>query len=101
MYGKRIVAPTNPGSATRLKSCGALNAKPIAGSRAATMLNNCHTENPRNSAKIEKTRLRRATRLPPFSQNSLSSGFHFSIQPDPLLTPAVVLVIYDAPFRNR
>jgi hypothetical protein len=88
-----MVAPTSPGSATNAKSCGAVKAKPISGKRAATMLNNCHTENPKNSAKIEKIRLRRAVYLPSLSQNSLFSGFHFSIQPEPVLMPAADLVV--------
>ncbi len=87
-----MVAPTRPGSATRLKSCGAVKAKPMTGKSAATMLNNCQTENPRNSAKIEKSRLRRAIRFPSLSQNALSSGFHFSIQPEPALVPAAELL---------
>src|SRR5215217_4884524 len=93
-----MVAPTKPGNATSQKSSFGLKAKPIAGSNAATMLNNCQTENPKNSAKIENTRLRRATYLPSPSQNSLSSGSHFSIQPEPVLAPAAELLAMRNPF---
>src|SRR5919199_2786322 len=90
-----MVAPTRPGNATSQKSSFGPKAKPMAGKRAATMLNNCQTENPKNSAKIEKTRLRRAIYLPSLSQNALSSGFQFSIQPEPALAPAAeLLTIY-------
>src|ERR671916_85907 len=90
-----MVAPTRPGSATSQKSSFGLKVKPMAGNNAATMLNNCQTENPKNSAKIEKTRLRRATYLPLLSQNALSSGFQLSIQPEPALAPAAeLLAIY-------
>src|SRR4029450_627509 len=44
------------------------------------MLHNCHTEKPRNSAKIDGHRLRRASRRPFVVQNALSSGSQASIQ---------------------
>src|SRR5919107_735828 len=87
-----MVAPTRPGNATNHKSSFESKEKPIAGNNAATMLNNCQTENPKNSAKIEKTRLRRATYLPFLSQNALSSGSHSSSQPVPGLVSAAELV---------
>src|SRR5919199_4230020 len=90
-----MVAPTRGGIETSTKSCVTEKSNPMAGKRAATMLNDCHTENPKNSTKIEKTRLRRATYLPSLSQNALSSGFQFSIQPEPALAPAAeLLTIY-------
>src|SRR5215203_6545957 len=96
-----MVAPTRPGNATNQKSSFGLKVKPMADNNAATMLNNCQTENPKNSAKIEKTRLRRATYLPWLSQNALSSGSHFSIQPVPGLVPAAELVaMHQTPFTQ-
>src|SRR6266511_3625300 len=46
----------------------------------ATVLHSSHTENPRCSANIEKTRLRVAVRRPVRSQNPLSSGRQSAIQ---------------------
>lgn len=95
------MAPTRGGIATSPKSCAAVKSNPMAGNKAATMLKSCHTAKPRNSAKIEKTRLRHATYLPLLSQNSLSSGSHSSIQlPVLLACPAVVLATYRTPFES-
>ena len=43
------------------------------------MLHSCQTEKPRNSAKIDGHRLRRATRRPFAAQNDASSGSQSSI----------------------
>ena len=73
-------APTRLGAATSRNSCWGVKSKPVASSSAAETLQISQTEKPRCSAKIDQTRLRRATRLPPPSQKAASSGRQSSIQ---------------------
>src|SRR6478736_8305613 len=80
VYGSRSSDPTRLGSATSTKSCCGVNEKPICSRNAELTLQISQTEKPRCSAKIDQIRLRRATCLPPPSQNSGSSGRQSSIQ---------------------
>ena len=74
------MAPTRFGIATSQNSWLSENAKPTLFRFTVTIDQITHTENPRCSARIEKTRLRRATLRPPPSQNAGSSGSQWSIQ---------------------
>ena len=53
---------------------------PAAGSITTTMLHSCQMMNPRNSAKIDQPRLRRAMARPDAAQNVGFSAFQPSIQ---------------------
>src|SRR5437868_588662 len=75
----RRVEPTSVGTATRVKSCAVEKWKPALFRLTAVMLHRTHTEKARNSAKMEKVMLRRATARPWRSQNSSSSGLQCSI----------------------
>src|SRR6478609_9389895 len=83
VYGSRSSDPTRLGSATNTKSCCGVKEKPICSRNAELTLQISQTEKPRCSAKIDQIRLRRATCLPPPSQNSGSSGRQSSIQRPP------------------
>src|SRR5215207_3787276 len=72
VYGNRAVAPTSPGIDTSQNSWPVVSENPASLSLTATTLQSCQTEKPRNSAKIEKPRLRRATRAPVSAQKSAS-----------------------------
>jgi hypothetical protein len=80
VYGSRSVAPTRLGSATSQNSWSVEYPKPARGIETTTMLHSCHTEKPRNSAKIEGHRFRRAIARPFPAQNEESSGSQTSIQ---------------------
>ena len=56
-------------------SWGLVSSKPAAGSITTTMLHSCQMMNPRNSAKIDQPRFRRAIGRPSASQKAESSGF--------------------------
>ncbi len=79
VYGKRRVAPTRLGSEISQKDSVVVSAKPAAGSITTTMLHSCQTMKPRNSAKIDQRRLRRAIARPCEAQKAASSGFQPSI----------------------
>ncbi|GAA2380381.1 hypothetical protein Cme02nite_16160 [Catellatospora methionotrophica] len=70
----RITAPIRFGSATSQNFWSTVNGKAAAGIATTTTLQSVHTEKPRCSAKMEKTRFRRATRRPVEAQNCGSSG---------------------------
>ncbi|GIG05775.1 hypothetical protein Cco03nite_24750 [Catellatospora coxensis] len=70
----RISAPIRFGSATSQNFWSTVNGKAVAGIATTTTLQSVHTEKPRCSAKMEKTRFRRATRRPVEAQNCGSSG---------------------------
>src|SRR5690242_17088222 len=53
VYGNRSVAPTRLGSATSQNNWSVVYVNPAFGIDTTTMLHSCHTENPRNSAKID------------------------------------------------
>src|SRR5512139_3041068 len=74
VYGSRITAPIRFGSATSQNFWSTEYGNWDAGRATTTTLHSVQTENPRCSAKIELTRLRRATRRPVAAQNDSSSG---------------------------
>src|SRR6478752_5900899 len=80
VYGKRIVAPTRLGTEISQNASELVNANPASGSITTTMLHSCQTMKPRNSAKIDQPRFRRATERPSDCQKSESSGSQPSIQ---------------------
>ncbi len=63
-YGMRRVAPTRLGMEMSQKISPVLRSKPAAGSVTATIDQSCQTTKPRNSAKIDQRRLRRAMARP-------------------------------------
>ncbi len=79
-YGIRSVAPTRAGIEMSQKIWLLSSAKPASGSMTATMLHSCHTTKPRNSAKIDHTRLRLAIARPGPSHWETFSGSQPSIQ---------------------
>ena len=76
----RRVAPTRLGIEMSQKIWLLSSVKPAVGSRTATMLQSCQTTKPRNSAKIDHTRLRLAIARPGPSHCARFSGSHPSIQ---------------------
>ena len=79
VYGIRSTAPTAAGRAVSRNFCEGSN--PYAGPRKSTKTaQRLQTEKPMCSARIEKTRFRRATRSPRASQKAGSSGLQSSIQ---------------------
>src|SRR3954454_15400779 len=70
----RISAPIRFGRATSQNFWSTEYGKRVAGSATTTTLHRVHTENPMCSEKIEKIRLRRATRRPVDAQKPSSSG---------------------------
>src|SRR5215207_6035200 len=80
VYGIRRIEPTNGGIATSRKSEPGSKLKPAAGRLTTTMLHSDQTEKPRFSTKIEKARLRQATRRPVRAQKLSSSGRQSAIQ---------------------
>jgi len=80
VYGMRRVAPTRLGTDTSQNIWSTVSAKPALFSCGTTMLHRAHTANPRNSAKIDQIRLRRAMSRPSWIHWSRCSGFQFSIQ---------------------
>ncbi len=68
VYGSRRVAPTRFGMATSQNSWLSVKAKPTLFRLTVTIDQITQTEKPRCSARIENTRLRRATLRPPPSQ---------------------------------
>src|SRR5687767_3160755 len=74
VYGNRSVAPTRLGIATSQKSWLSVNAKPTLLRFTVTIDQITQTEKPRCSARIDQTRLRRATLRPAPSQKVGSSG---------------------------
>src|SRR4051794_22722326 len=83
VYGSRSSAPTRLGIATRTNSCCGVKSNPAAARNAELTLQIIHTEKPRCSAKIDQSRLRRATRWPVSCQNVSSSGRQSSIHREP------------------
>ena len=79
-YGMRSVAPTRLGIEMSQKISPVLRSNPASGSVTATIDHSCHTTKPRNSAKIDQLRLRRAIGRPTVSHWVSSSGFQWSIQ---------------------
>src|SRR6187431_3721669 len=75
VYGNRSVAPTRLGTEMSQNSSELDRVNPAAGSMTTTMLHSCQMMKPRNSAKIDHWRLRRAIGRPSDSQNPESSGF--------------------------
>src|SRR3989442_15465746 len=82
VQGKRMKDPIRPASDTSVKSCAAGYLNPTLASFVAAMLQTSHAQNPRFSARIDQTRLRRAIDFPLFSQKSASSGFQSLIHLD-------------------
>src|SRR3954466_9176787 len=79
VYGNRSVAPTRLGIEISQKICEVSNAKPAFGSCTTTMLQSCQTMKPRNSAKIDQPRLRRAIEAPAAAHWVAFSGCQPSI----------------------
>src|SRR5215218_816326 len=76
----RRVAPTRLGMEISQKISEVESVKPAAGSWTTTMDQSCHTTKPRNSAKIDQLRLRRAMVRPADSHCSLFSATQLAIQ---------------------
>src|SRR5690349_23695048 len=76
----RRVAPTRLGIEMSQKTSPVPRSKPAAGRVTATMLQSCQTTKPRNSAKIDQFRFRRAIARPWDDHWAVSSGFQWSIQ---------------------
>lgn len=80
VYGKRSVAPTRLGSEISQNASELDRVNPAPGSITTTIDQSCQMMKPRNSAKIDQPRLRRAMGRPSLCQNFGSSGSHPSIQ---------------------
>src|SRR6476469_9238094 len=76
----RRVAPTRLGMEMSQKISEVEKVKPAAGSWTTTMDHSCQTTKPRNSAKMDQFRLRRAMARPAASHCSLSSASQLAIQ---------------------
>src|SRR6059058_3331143 len=76
----RRVAPTRLGMEISQKISEVLKVNPAAGSWTTTMDHSCHTTKPRNSAKMDQFRLRRAMERPLDSHCSLFSASQLAIQ---------------------
>src|SRR5690349_8504719 len=76
----RRVAPTRLGMEISQKISDVEKVKPAAGSWTTTMDQSCHTTKPRNSAKMDQFRLRRAMERPADSHCSLFSASQLAIQ---------------------
>src|SRR5437870_12298104 len=96
VYGRRRVRLTSVGTATSVKSSAVEKRKPALFRLTAVTLQRTQTEKARNSAKMEKVMLRRATALPRVSQNWSSSGFQSAIHG---LATRLPLLGGRAPFR--
>src|SRR5919112_736010 len=80
VYGMRSVAPTRLGMEISQKISDVEKLNPAAGSWTTTMDQSCHTTKPRNSAKIDQLRLRRAMVRPADSHCCLFSASQLAIQ---------------------
>src|SRR3954453_7611152 len=76
----RRVAPTRLGIEMSQKMSEVEKVKPAAGSWTTTMDHSCQTTKPRNSAKMDQLRLRRAMARPAVSHCSLFSASQLAIQ---------------------
>ena len=85
----RRVAPTRLGMEMSQKISRGAEVKPAAGSWTTTMDQSCQTTKPRNSAKMDQFRLRRAMERPAVSHCSLFSAFQLAIQRPGLVARAV------------
>src|SRR5689334_18428304 len=80
VYGMRSVAPTRLGMEMSQKISEVLNVNPAAGSWTTTIDHSCQTTKPRNSAKMDQLRLRRAMERPCDSHWCLFSASQLAIQ---------------------
>ena len=87
-YGMRSVAPTRLGIEMSQKISPVLRSNPAAGSVTATIDHSCQTTNPRNSAKIDQRRLRRAMARPSVAHCTSFSGSQLSIHRPGLVASA-------------
>src|SRR5687768_16655304 len=76
----RSVAPTRLGIEMSQKISDVVKVNPAAGSWTTTMDQSCQTTKPRNSAKMDQFRLRRAMVRPADSHCSLFSASQLAIQ---------------------
>src|SRR5688500_13436097 len=76
----RSVAPTRLGMEMSQKISDVLKVKPAPGSWTTTMDQSCQTTKPRNSAKMDQLRLRRAIERPWDSHWCLFSASQLAIQ---------------------
>ena len=90
-YGMRSVAPTRLGIEMSQKISPVPRSNPAFGSVTATIDHSCQTTNPRNSAKIDQRRLRRAMARPSVAHCTSSSGSQWSIHRPGLVASAGVV----------
>jgi hypothetical protein len=98
------LATISVGRATRVKSCAVEKWNPALFKLTAVTLHSTQTQKARNSAKIEKVMLRRATVFPWRSQSWSSSGSQSSIHGLAPIAPTLALPLVvgpPRPFRRK